>query len=222
MDNILYLHGFASAPSSTKAQFFAQKLNEAGARVLLPDLNVPSFETLTLTSQLAIIDRYFHSGNPPQAIIGSSMGGLLATLCAAKYPSLKALVLLAPGYSLPRRWQFLLGEDKLQQWQESGFTEVFHHGINSNAKLHYGFIEDANRYATDNLRVDIPVLIFHGKNDQTVPADESIRFARNNSKHAELHLLDSDHGLLDCLELMWQRTCTFLSEQGLLSLASCL
>ena len=42
---------------------------------------------------------------------------------------------------------------------------------------------------------DIPVCIVHGWNDDVVPVDNSIRFARECG--AELHLIDSDHRLTD-------------------------
>ena len=41
----------------------------------------------------------------------------------------------------------------------------------------------------------IPICIVHGWKDDVVPADNSIRFARQCS--AELHLIDSDHRLTD-------------------------
>ena len=42
----------------------------------------------------------------------------------------------------------------------------------------------------------------HGWRDDIVPVDRSLRFARHN--HAELHVLNSDHGLNDQLETLGQ------------------
>ena len=36
---VLYLHGFASSPQSSKATFLSRKFTERGIRVIVPDLN---------------------------------------------------------------------------------------------------------------------------------------------------------------------------------------
>ena len=36
---VLYLHGFASSPSSKKAQLFAERLRQAGAECIVPALD---------------------------------------------------------------------------------------------------------------------------------------------------------------------------------------
>ena len=47
----VYLHGFASSPGANKARMFAQRLAPLGVTLHAPDLNVPTFETTTLTAQ---------------------------------------------------------------------------------------------------------------------------------------------------------------------------
>jgi predicted esterase YcpF (UPF0227 family) len=54
MSRFIYLHGFASGPLRTKAQYFAARLAEAGHEVAIPDL-APDFTNMTVTSQLAIV-----------------------------------------------------------------------------------------------------------------------------------------------------------------------
>jgi alpha-beta hydrolase superfamily lysophospholipase len=213
----LYLHGFASGPSSTKAKYFRSQFKEIGIEVLLPDLNGDHFENLTLTSQLDVIAHLLNDGNNrPSAIIGSSMGGLLATLCAQQYSFVEALVLLAPGFGLPRRWLELLGDGGVRAWQERGYTEIFHYGLNQNSTLKYSFITDAQSYSTDNLTVPVPTLVFHGQNDDTVPVSESIAFLEANPEKVKLQILDSDHSLIDQLDKIWQETLSFLYSYTLL------
>ncbi|MBZ0188411.1 MAG: hypothetical protein K8F91_19340 [Candidatus Obscuribacterales bacterium] len=50
---IIYLHGFASNPTSNKARFFAKNLKSKGYDVLVADLNQPLFEMLTLRVKLS-------------------------------------------------------------------------------------------------------------------------------------------------------------------------
>ncbi|MBW8713318.1 MAG: esterase, partial [Acidobacteria bacterium] len=49
---VLYLHGFASSPESSKATFLSRKFAERGISMIVPDLNAPDFSTLTVTRML--------------------------------------------------------------------------------------------------------------------------------------------------------------------------
>src|SRR5512145_2640884 len=79
----VYLHGFASGPGSTKAQFFRARFAEHGITLEIPDL-APNFTHMTIDSMLAIVDTILDRG--PAVLLGSSLGGYLATLAAARRP----------------------------------------------------------------------------------------------------------------------------------------
>lgn len=209
---VIYLHGFASGPSSQKATYFADKMRAEGFTVHVPDLNEGDFEKLTLTRQLALIDSVVNQLEGDVLVFGSSMGGLLATLTSQRHDSVKGLVLLAPGFGLSKRWKHLLGDEKLVQWQRQGKIPVFHHGAGANVDLSYSFIADAESYQTEDLLLKVPALVFHGRNDDVVPVDESIKLKEQNDRSVSLHLLDSDHGLLDVLPFMWQESQTWLER----------
>src|SRR5690348_17748458 len=53
------------------------------------------FEHLTISGQLGVLERTLQ--NEPVRLIGSSMGGYLAALYAARHPEVDRLVLLAPA-----------------------------------------------------------------------------------------------------------------------------
>src|SRR6516164_8365186 len=101
MQRIVYLHGFASGPSSSKARYFRQRLETEGFSVSIPDLSDGNFEGLTLSSQLRVIGSAAGSGG--MALIGSSMGGYLAALYAARHADVERIVLLAPAFGFARR-----------------------------------------------------------------------------------------------------------------------
>jgi pimeloyl-ACP methyl ester carboxylesterase len=212
--SIIYLHGFASGPKSSKAVYFARELSALGIQILVPDLNAPDFEHLTLTSQLEITRRTLDQIPKERRIvmIGSSMGGLIATLVAPETKNLAGLILLAPGFGLNKRWTSLLGEDALAAWKKNGHAEVFNFAAGKKLPLHYGFFDDISKYETEELRVNVPTLIFHGKADDTVPIFESEAFARRNQNYAKLHTIDDDHQLLSSLEYMWISSKEFLSS----------
>jgi pimeloyl-ACP methyl ester carboxylesterase len=201
--HIIYLHGFASGPTSSKAKYFGTMFRQRGFEVHIPDLNGDSFADLTLTSQLKIIDDIALSlGDKRIVLMGSSMGGLLAALAASRYPTVQGLILMAPGFGLHKRWLERLGPLPLSEWQSRGAIEVFHHGFEKEMPLKYSFIEDAQTYDTEDIQVSVPSLVMHGIHDTVVPPVESERFAKTNPDLAQLHMLDSDHGLLNVLEEM--------------------
>ena len=55
MTEFVYLHGFASGPSSKKASVFKNKFKEIGVSLNTPDLEGGNFENMTLTSQVNIV-----------------------------------------------------------------------------------------------------------------------------------------------------------------------
>lgn len=206
MSRILYLHGFASGPGSKKARFFRERFAELGIGMEVPDLAEGKFERLTLSAQLRVIERA--ARGEPVSLIGSSMGGYLAALYAARHPETEKLVLMAPAFCFSVRWPQTLGADAMAEWKRTGFLKVFHYSEGRQAQLGYQLIEDAAQYE-DYPAVQQPVLIFHGRNDTVVPPEYSTAFAGRHP-NAKLHLMDSDHELLNVLDTMWLETQSFL------------
>src|SRR5215471_21591004 len=125
MTRVLYLHGFASGPGSSKARYFRDRLSSAGMRVDIPDLAQGDFEHLTITGQLAVIERA--AAGDPVSLIGSSMGGYLAALYATRHRETERVVLLAPAFGFARRWPERLGAERIAEWRRSGTMQVFHY-----------------------------------------------------------------------------------------------
>jgi pimeloyl-ACP methyl ester carboxylesterase len=206
MTRILYLHGFASGPSSNKARFFRDRLTAAGATVEIPDLAAGDFEHLTLTRQLHVIERAAHG--EPVSLIGSSMGGYLAALYAARHREVDRLVLLAPAFRFSKRWRERYDADALEKWRREGTVEVFHYAEGGNRALAYDLIDDAAQYE-DYPNFNQPALIFHGRHDDVVPAEYSEQFAATHPD-AHLEVLDSGHELLNVLDYMAPKVADFL------------
>lgn len=205
---LIYLHGFASGPGSKKAQWFAKRFAEQGLAVEIPDLAAGRFEDLTLTGQLAVIDRC--AGGAGVGLIGSSLGGYLAALYAARHANVERVCLMAPGFGFASRWPVKLGEEKLKAWRETGTLPFYHYGEGRDRLLKYNLIEDGLRYE-EYPEVRQPCLIFHGEHDDTVPAEWSREFAKGK-QNVELHVVDSDHELLNVLDPMWERIYPFFTR----------
>ena len=167
MTHFLYLHGFASSPQSSKAQFFRKRFAEKGLALEIPSLDGGDFTHLTITGQLEIID--VAVGGQPTVLIGSSLGGYLAALYAARHANIGKLVLMAPAFEFPRRWRERYSPEELARWQREGAVPVFHYGYNREVPLGYQFLEDSQNYE-DEPEFAQPALMLHGSRDPVVPA----------------------------------------------------
>jgi pimeloyl-ACP methyl ester carboxylesterase len=208
--NVVYLHGFASGQSSSKAQFFARKFSEVGIPIDVPDLAAGDFEHLTITNQLAVIDRVV--AGRPATLMGSSLGGYLAALYAARHPNIERLILMAPAFGFARHWAQTLEPEVVAEWARTGKRRVYHYAQARECDLSYELMIDAAQYE-DYPDLQQPTLIFHGGNDAVVPFGFSERFVSLHPS-AEVVLLDSGHELTDVVEQMWQETARYLGIEG--------
>jgi uncharacterized protein len=204
---VLYLHGFASSPASRKARFFAEKLAALGFAVEIPDLAEGNFERLTLTKQLALIERL--GRREPVILIGSSLGGYLAALYAARHPEVDRLILLAPALRFHALWTKEFGPARLPLWREKGSISVFHYGTGRPQLIGYQLMEDAGGFEPEP-EFSQPCLLFHGTQDPLVPIAQSVEFAASRP-NVRLIRLASGHELTDVLDKIWEESERFLS-----------
>jgi pimeloyl-ACP methyl ester carboxylesterase len=204
--NLIYLHGFASGPMSSKAQFFRRRFADVGIEMQIPDLNDGNFERLTISGQLRVIEQF--AAGPDVRLMGSSMGGYLAALYAARHAEVSRVVLMAPAFGFARRWPLRLGEVAVAEWKKIGWLPIYHYGDKLQRRVGYELLTDAEQYE-DYPDVRQPALVFHGRDDDVVPSEYSQEFARLHPQ-VDLHVMDSGHELINVLEEMWMAVHRFL------------
>jgi pimeloyl-ACP methyl ester carboxylesterase len=203
---VIYLHGFASGPGSKKAQLFRRRFGERGVALEIPDLDAGDFARLTVSGQLAAIEEV--ARGEAVSLMGSSLGGYLAALYAARHPEVARLVLMAPAFGFGRRFLDSIGPAEAERWRQTGWRAVFNYAAGREERLWWRLIEDALQFE-EFPSVPQPTLLFHGRHDNQVPHALSREFARQHP-NASLELFDDGHELLDSVDRIWDASAAFL------------
>jgi len=219
--HIVYLHGFASSPTSAKRAFFAERLAAFGLELRCPDFNEPDFHSMTTTRMIGQLERELEVLPPaPVALIGSSLGGFVALHAAARQARARRerqpvrcpidrLVLLAPALAFGRTTFGGLDEAGLAEWKRTDRFDVFHHAYKAVLPIGFALYEDAGAYDSFADPPRIPMLIVQGRRDTVVEPMMVERFAIQHPS-ASLRLVDDDHQLGASLDIIWRETAAFL------------
>ena len=207
MTGLAYLHGFASGPGSTKAQFFRARYAERGVTLAVPDL-APDFTNMTIGSMLAIVDPILDAA--PTVLFGSSLGGYLAALAAARRPDrVPALVLMAPAFGFAARFEQSVGEVGMAKWRHRGTGRVYHYGRRREEPLSIALLDEARAHQAEP-DPPCPALVLHGRRDESVPLAVGQAFAERRPDRRRLVVYDAGHELTEVLDELWSDSTRFL------------
>src|SRR4051794_16400784 len=157
-----------------------------------------------LGDELAALDE------APVTVCGSSLGGTLAILAAARFPAqVQRLILLAPAVMFAKPGHHLLPPERVEEWRRRGALSFFHYAHGEERPLNVAFYEDSLAYDAFGARVEQPTLIFQGLRDASVDHRTVEAFAQTRP-NVTLALLDDDHQLIASLPRMWQDIEHFL------------
>ena len=209
--HVFYLHGFASSPKSTKVGYFTDRLLEHGILVRCPDFNEPDFTTMTLTRMLDRLGGELAAlGGEPATLFGSSLGGTLAILAAARFrPQVERLVLLAPAVMFAKPGHHLLPPERIEEWRRRGTLPFFHYAAGVERDLDFAFYEDSLQHDAFNTAFVQPAMIFQGLQDTSVDYRTVEAFAKTRT-NVTLALLEDDHQLIASLPRIWNDVQPFL------------
>jgi len=176
---VILCHGFLSNKNSTTNQRLTELLLPQGISTLRFDWegmgeSGGTFKTITLSACLAqlchLINRYASEGFQHIGLIGSSFGGLVCILAAARYPHLQVLGLKCPVPDFPEMLNHEFGKEAMRTWESSGTIPNLLGGTDP-LPLHFSFYEDCCRFnAYEQAQsIRIPTCIVHGTKDELVP-----------------------------------------------------
>jgi pimeloyl-ACP methyl ester carboxylesterase len=135
------------------------------------------------------------SSAAPATLIGSSLGGTLAILAAARFADrVDRVVLFAPAVMFAKPGHHLLPQQRIEEWRRTGTLQFFHYAYGEERLLDFAFYEDSLRHDALEASFAQPTLAFQGVRDASVDyrTVEEFAHARPN---VELTLLDDDHQL---------------------------
>jgi len=191
--SVLYFHGFASSPASAKITALKPLLEPHGIVLNTPDLNVPSFEKLDYD---AIVEHALNvtRRDPPQAMIGSSLGALIA-LSVAQRGIHVPLVLIAPALGVADRW-----EKKIPKGDP---VMMYNFARAADAPIHRAFFDQMAKLHVDDEPPPSRVTVIMGRHDETVPFEtvaqtwERWRASGRLAPRSKfIELAEGDHGLV--------------------------
>lgn len=174
----LLCHGMESDKDSDKILSLSRELAARGILTLRFDFSYAGessgkFEDLTYTGEvedLASAFAFMRSFSVTKiGILGSSMGGTIALLFAAREKAVTAVATIAAPLHPEKITRSLLSPEQVTQWRSEGFISF--HGQRINVSL----LEDLDRLdvAREARQIACPVLIVHGDRDETVPVQEA-------------------------------------------------
>ena len=212
----LYLHGFASGPSSSKARAFVAWGKEHGVDVQALDLRAPSLEHLRFSAMKERVRAAIDAGGPNNRVVlvGSSLGGLTACRVAEDEPRVTALFLMAPALHLAEQWRTRLGESAWARWRETDAFEVTDHVTNTKTTVDFRFAEELAELDRGDPDVRVPTCIVHGTRDDVVDIERS-RLYVSARPHVRLVEVDDGHELTASVPRILAEASTFLRPFGI-------
>jgi pimeloyl-ACP methyl ester carboxylesterase len=188
---IVYCHGFASSPRGHKAAALRETLAPEGFEIDAPDLNLPSFEKLDWDAMVARVVESA-SSRRTDAIVGSSLGALVALTASRRAPA--PLVLVAPVLGFGPRWTPALppGDPVPFVDRETGRARP----------IHRAFVDSMLRGPEDVGAPPCAVTVIAGRRDELVPFgqvraafDRWAASGRLAARSEFVELPGADHGM---------------------------
>ncbi len=197
-------HGFLSSKDSTTNKTLTRLLNEKGIATFRFDFfgqgeSDGCLEDITTSLAVGQADAAValvrSHGFEKIALVGSSFGGLVSILTAARRGDITCLALKCPVVDFAEELRLEFGSDELVRWQSTDTVPNFMGGT-ERVRLKYRMYEDCLRNIAYGPAAGIvaPTLIVQGVCDELVPLHQSERLLEALQGPKRLDLLPAaDH-----------------------------
>ena len=198
-------HGFLSNKNSKTNKALTEILVPQGIATFRFDFfgqgeSEGPFERITVTTAVqqaqAALDLVKAKGYRKVALVGSSFGGLVALLTAARNPKLSCLALKCPVPDFPEMLRLEFGDKEMAKWKKTGTIPNVVPGASGRIKLSYAFYEDCLGHVGYGAAraITAPTLIVQGDADEYVPLHQSRRLSEElRGKNVLVVLPGADH-----------------------------
>jgi uncharacterized protein len=208
---VVICHGFKGFAHFSFFPHVAEKLAEAGYRAVTFDFsgsgvgedrqtfsNPDAFTHNTYLQELDDLDAVVGEArvrgwiDGGYGLFGHSRGGGIAILQAVHDPGVTSLVTWA-AISSTNRW----APETVADWRQRGFIEIANARTGDVIPLSIELLHEVEEFGETRLniavsasRIQVPWLIVHGSEDETVPVSEGQRLANLAGPNAELNVIE--------------------------------
>ncbi len=147
-------------------------------------------------ADLRTVVRHVHgSFQLPLFLLGHSRGGAIALLGAGEVPLLRGVVTWSAISRVDRGWDAATKA----QWRHSGGLDVINARTGQNMRLSTRVLDDfeADPARFDILaatrRLDVPLLVFHGGRDESVPVEQSAEIVAEHTDSSRIVISGATH-----------------------------
>lgn len=176
---VFLCHGLGTSSSGTTSTRVSAALREAGISTCRFDFTghgesggAPG--DITLSRAIDDFESVYEEILPKKCgVFGSSFGGTVAILFAARHPEVRSVFLKSPVRDLRSLCEQRIGREGIRRWQREG--RLAFPTEEGTVELPWDFYADADRWDVDRSArsIRVPVEIVHGDLDDTVPLDGS-------------------------------------------------
>lgn len=175
---LVLCHGMESTRHGTKQQAIVERFLPLGISVLRFDFSYVGesegrFEELTVTGEvddaLGALDFLQEFAPTRVALVGSSLGGAVALLAAARTPERVHAIATIAAVADTALFTKTLSTDEIASWRRTG-RRRWHEGY-----LNVGFLDDVERIDIPLAVATLtqPLLVMHGEADTVVPPEHA-------------------------------------------------
>jgi len=210
---VIMSHGFTGDKSEWgRFNKIAKMLNDSGYNVLTFDFSgcgESEDDTLTVKKQVDDLKSAIRfvklKGYKKIGLFGHSLGGLISLKCFTR--EVVTMVLFAPVTDkIKCAWDKKYSEEQLKELNEKGYiTKIRNKGVRKKILIDKQMLEDRENINQDKLLKDVkcPILIIHGKEDESVPPTDSVEAVKLLSEESKLELIDNaDHSSYGSMEII--------------------